>query len=240
MATADASAHAPAADGISVIVIARNASRHLAEALDSIGASTRTAEEVIVVDGGSTDATADIAARYQFVRVLSQQSRGIANAYNEGIAASRHPLIAFLSADDRWMPHKLARQADALRADPTLDLVACHVQHALEPGSASPPGFRASLLDQPVPAYIMESLMVRREVFTRVGGFDPAFAVSEDTDWFARARDAGVRSAMLPQTLVWKRVHDRNSSLNEPAISALLLRALRGTVQRKRAQQSQG
>ena len=81
--------------------------------------------------------------------------------------------------------------------------------------------------------------MVRREVFARVGGFDPAFAVSEDTDWFARARDAGMRSAMLPQTLVWKRVHDRNSSLNEPAINGLLLRALRGTLQRKRAQQGQ-
>ena len=235
--SAAASGSAPAADGISVIVIARNASRHLAESLDSIGASTRRPDEVVLVDGGSTDGTRDIAARYPFVRVLPQQSRGIANAYNEGIAASACPLLAFLSADDRWMPEKLALQEAALRADATLDLVACHVQHALEPGCATPSGFRTALLDAPVPAFIMESLMVRREVFARVGGFDPAFTVSEDTDWFARSRDAGVRSVVLPETLVWKRVHDRNSSLAEPAINGLLLRALRGTVQRKRAQQ---
>ncbi|MES3035472.1 MAG: glycosyltransferase [Gemmatimonadota bacterium] len=230
----------PAADGISVIVIARNAARHLADALDSIAASTLQPREVIVVDGGSPDDTVAIARRYPFVWVVPQRSRGIAEAYNEGIEASTQPLLAFLSADDRWMPDKLARQAASLQADPSLGLVACHVLHALEPGCAPPAGFRLSLLDGPVPAFIMESLMVRRTVFAQVGGFDPAFAVSEDTDWFARTRDAGVRSAVLDETLVWKRVHDANSSLNEPSINGLLLRALRGTLQRKRAQQGQG
>lgn len=219
----------------SVIVIARNAERHLAEALASIAASTRRPSEVVVIDGGSTDATHDIAAGHDFVRVVSQQTVGIANAYNEGIACTAGPLVAFLSADDRWMPEKLERQVAALTADPTLDLVACHVQHALEPGCAIPLGFRASLLDGPVPAFIMESVLVRRGAFARVGGFDPAFSVSEDTDWFARARDAGLRTAVLPETLVWKRVHDRNSSLHDFSINALLLRALRGTLARKRA-----
>lgn len=225
---------AAASTDTSVIVIARNAERHLAEALESIGASTRRPGEVVLVDGGSTDATCDIAARFGFVRIVHQESKGIANAYNEGIANTTGALVAFLSADDRWMPEKLERQVAAFAADPSLDLLACHVQHALEPGCEIPPGFRASLLDAPIPAFIMESVLVRREAFARVGPFDPAFAVSEDTDWFARARDAGLRTAVLPETLVWKRVHDRNSSLNESNINALLLRALRGTLTRKR------
>lgn len=228
------------ASGISTIVIARNAGRHLAEALASIAASTRRPDEVLLVDGGSTDDTCAIAAQFDFVRVVPQQSTGIANAYNEGIAASAFDLVAFLSADDRWMPDKLERQEAAMRADPTLDMVACHVQHALEPGCEPPAGFRTSLLDAPVPAFIMESVLVRRSAFARVGPFDPAFAVSEDTDWFARARDAELHTQVLPEVLVWKRVHDRNSSLNERNINGLLLRALRGTLQRKRANPSAG
>ena len=219
----------------SVIVIARNAERHLAEALGSIAASTCRPGEVVVIDGGSTDATHDIAAGHEFVRVIRQHSVGIANAYNEGIACTAGTLVAFLSADDRWMPDKLERQVAAFEADPALDLVACHVQHVLEPGCAIPSGFRASLLEGPVPAFIMESVLVRRDAFARVGVFDPTFSVSEDTDWFARARDAGLRTAVLPETLVLKRVHERNSSLNESNINALLLRAVRGTLARKRA-----
>ncbi len=218
----------------SVIVIARNAERHIAEALGSIAASTLRPDEVVVVDGDSTDATREIAARFDFVRIVRQQSKGISHAYNEGIASTTGTLIAFLSADDRWMPDKHERQVAAFRGDPTLDMVACHVQHVLEPGCEIPPGFRASLLDAPVPAFIMETVLIRREAFSRVGVFDPALGVSGDTDWFARARDAGLHSSVLPETLVWKRVHDRNSSLNESDINTLLLRAMRGSLARKR------
>ena len=91
------------------------------------------------------------------------------------------------------------------------------------------------ILDRPVPGLVMEALMARKRVFEQVGPFDPSFPVSEDTDWFARARDAGVPMAVLPDVLVRKRVHSANSSLGTPAINALLLRAMRGSIQRKRA-----
>ena len=60
----------------------------------------------------------------------------------------------------------------------------------------------------------MEALVARREAFHRVGPFDPAFSVSNDTDWFARARDQGLAIAVLPETLVTKRVHATNTTLN--------------------------
>lgn len=220
---------------VSAIVIAKNAERHIGEALESIFLSTRRPDEVIVIDGASTDNTRDIALSFSDVRVESQHGTGIAAAYNQGISSTSGELVAFLSADDRWFAEKIARQVAVFELNPLAEIVLCHVEHALESGCQPPPGFRASLLDAPVPGFIMECLMTRRAVFDKVGRFNSAFAVSEDTDWFARARDSNVATIVLPETLVWKRVHDRNSSLNEPQINGLLLRALRASLERKRS-----
>ena len=220
---------------VSAIVIARNAERHIGEALDSIFASTHRPDEVVVIDGASTDGTREVASRFSGVRIEAQQGTGIATAYNQGIDSTTGELIAFLSADDRWHPEKTALQLAAFASNERAEIVLCHVEHALEPGCQPPAGFRTSLLDAPVPGFIMECLMARRAVFNKVGRFNPAFAVSEDTDWFARARDVSVATVVLPETLVWKRVHDRNSSLNEPQINGLLLRALRASLERKRS-----
>src|SRR5262249_21647067 len=154
-----------------------------------------------------------VAREFPGVSVVPQQSSGIANAWNEGIARARSDLLAFLSHDDRWLPDKLARQVAFLAEHPEAELTVTHVQHVLHVGSALPPGFRAELLERPVPGFIMETLVARRSVFTRVGLFDPGFAVGEDTDWFARVRDAGVSVGVLPQTLCCKRVHESNSSM---------------------------
>ena len=76
--------------------------------------------------------------------------------------------------------------------------------------------------------------MARPVLFDRVDGFDPSFEVSEDTDWFARVKDAGIEIGLLPDTLTRKRVHGTNASLNSPKINTLLLRAMRQSIQRKR------
>ncbi|HUQ82056.1 MAG TPA: glycosyltransferase [Gemmatimonadaceae bacterium] len=223
------------ADGVSVILIVRNGERFIGEALDSVRQQSLQPLEVLVIDGQSTDATVEIARAFPGVTIVPQRTLGIANAYNEGIALARGALIAFISHDDRWLPNKLEAQASFLARHPDVMLTVTHVQHVLEYGATPPAGFRVELLDQPVPGLIMETLVVRREVFDRVGLFDPSFPVGEDTDWFARVKDAGVRMAVLPETLVTKRVHGTNASLANPAINTLLLRALRSSIERKRA-----
>jgi glycosyltransferase involved in cell wall biosynthesis len=220
--------------GVSVILIVRNGERFIGEALDSVVAQTLLPSEILVIDGHSTDGTVEIAGRYQAVTVVTQTGTGIANAYNEGIARARYDLIAFISHDDRWMPSKLERQVAALMDAPDALLAFTHVQHVLADGATPPPGFRMSLLDGAVPGFIMETLVARRAAFDIVGLFDPSFAVGEDTDWFARARDAHVPTVVLPETLVVKRVHDSNSSLNYAGMNDLLLKALRQSIARKR------
>ncbi len=222
---------------VSVVLIVRNGETMIGEALASVHRAETKPLEILVIDGHSTDRTAEIAAGFPLVRVIPEAGRGIANAYNQGIAAARGDIVAFISHDDMWTDGKLDKQLSFMRANPELLFTVGMVEHFLE-GDTPPPGFRTELLDRPHPGYIMETLMARKAVFEVVGLFDPNFAVSEDTDWFARARDVGAPSAMLPETLVRKRVHSTNSSLNERNINGLLLRALRNSLERKKAQKA--
>jgi glycosyltransferase involved in cell wall biosynthesis len=219
---------------VSVILVVRDGEELIGEALGSVYSSTIQPQEILVVDGGSTDATVSVAEGFQGVRIVHQQSKGIADAYNEGVAQADGDLIAFISHDDKWLPGKLDRQVPFMEEHPELLLSVTHVQHYLASGASPPPGFRLELLEQPVPGLLMETLMVRPEVFRRVGGFDPSFEVGEDTDWFARVKDAGIEIGVLPETLTRKRVHDSNASLNSPKINQLLLKAMRQSIQRKR------
>jgi glycosyltransferase involved in cell wall biosynthesis len=218
---------------ISVVCIVRNGEAYLEAALRSVFDSTYPVREVVVVDGGSTDRTAEIAVRLG-ARVLSQRSTGIAGAYNEGIAATSGDCVAFISHDDLWHPTKLEKQAAYLMQNPTVQICVCHAQHVLE-GPAAPPGFRKELLERPVPGVIMEALVARRGAFDLVGPFDPALSVSEDTDWFARARDRGLPIAVLPETLVTKRIHSNNATLKAEGFSQQLLGVVRASVARKRS-----
>ena len=109
------------------------------------------------------------------------------------------------------------------------------VKHFLQTGASILPGFRPEPLDKPVTGFIMETLVARKSLFDAIGRFDPGFAVGEDTDWFARAKDAGIVSAVLPQGLVRKRVRGANTSLNVKGGDTLLLRAMRNSVHRKRS-----
>jgi glycosyltransferase involved in cell wall biosynthesis len=220
---------------VSVVLIARNGETMIGAALASVLRSEIKPLEILVIDGHSTDRTAEVAAGFPLVRVIPEAERGIANAYNQGIAAARGDIVAFISHDDMWVDGKLDTQLSYMSAHPDLLFTVGMVEHFLD-GDTTPPGFRRELLDGPHPGYIMETLMARKAAFDTVGLFDPKFPVGEDTDWFARARDIGAPSALLPETLVRKRVHSTNSSLNERNINGLLLRALRNSIERKKTQ----
>ncbi|MCD6393162.1 MAG: glycosyltransferase family 2 protein [Planctomycetes bacterium] len=106
---------------VSVVIPAYNAGEYLGRALDSVLAQTRPAEEIIVVDDGSTDNTADVAQGYgDKVRFIRQENTGASVARNTGIEAATSEWIAFLDADDEWLPQKLKLQTEHLRRNPEL------------------------------------------------------------------------------------------------------------------------
>ncbi len=107
---------------ISVVIAAYNASSTLGRAIQSVLAQTRPADEIIVVDDGSTDSTADTARQFgSRVRVISQSKGGASVARNTGIQNAAGDWIAFLDADDEWLPEKLSLQEEWFKKHPDVD-----------------------------------------------------------------------------------------------------------------------
>lgn len=222
---------------ISTLMAVKNAARFLRTALDSVMAQTLAPAEIVLVDGGSTDDTTNIALGYPGVRLIQESGRGYASAWNDGILASTGRLIAFLDSDDRWAPDKLRLQVDALAADPEARCAIGHVSFFADPDRPLPPSFRPELLQQPHVAYMPGALLADRTLFDDVGLFDPTWTIANDIDWFAQLKDRGDRMAIVPEVLLHKRVHDQNVSYltaRSPIINAEMIRVLRQSIHRQR------
>lgn len=216
---------------VSVIVPAYQAGAYIEQALDSALAQDHEAVELIVVDDGSTDRTAEIAAAYP-VQLLRQRRGGPAAARNSGLAVATGQLITILDADDLWPSDRLSRQVTHLAAHPEQGIVLGLAEVFLSPGESRPahdPGFAEGERVAGHPA----TMLARREVFDVVGPFDETLGVSEDIDWLARASDAGIRAGRIDRTLLYYRIHALNTSRNTQANHAATLRVLRASVHRK-------
>ena len=220
---------------VSVIIVVKNGARFLGEAIDSVFVQNYQPLELIVVDGHSVDATAEIAQAYPGVRYLLQRTSGIAQAYNEGIEAAQGEYIAFLSHDDRWAPDKLHKQIGFMEEHKEVQYTVTRGRFFLEPGCVYPPGLPAARVQGEPMLYVMETLVARRVLFPLVGRFDPRLSTAEDVDWFARANDLGISKGVVDEVLLDKRLHDQNLSAYAQGNGRNLLVALRRSIQRKQA-----
>ncbi|HEX2022057.1 MAG TPA: glycosyltransferase [Candidatus Thermoplasmatota archaeon] len=222
------SAHRP--PRVSVVCPAYNAERHVARAVDSaLGQSFRDLE-VVVVDDGSTDGTAGVLAGYgEPVRVVRQENRGAYAARNAGLRAARGSLIAFLDADDRWMPDKLARQVALLDERPRAALVFSDGIVVDRSGrrpprtffAAAPPSrgmaFRRLLRRNFIP---QSSVVVRAEILRRVGPFPETRLAADYLQWLKVSRLHEIDFVDAP--LFEYEVHEANISRRKGAQYASL------------------
>lgn len=225
---------------VSCIIPVFNGADFLAEAVTSVLAQTYPALEVVIVDDGSTDETPRVAASFgERVRYLRQDNAGPAVARNTGLGEARGELVAFLDADDRWHETKLARQAAVLEAQPELDYVVALVQNVWsDAAEAEREQVRDHPRSKPIPGFVTGTLLARRAVFDRVGGFAPERFHTDATEWFLRARAAGARESVVPEVLLYRRMHDRNRSVEMSAVSTEeFLRLLKTSLDQRRAVQ---
>jgi glycosyltransferase involved in cell wall biosynthesis len=217
---------------VSVVVPVYNGERFLAAALDSIFAQDYRPLEVIVVDDGSVDGTAEIAKSYQEVRYIYQANQGHGKAKNAGLAAASGEFIAFLDADDLWAPHKLSAQIGYLLDHPDIPYVSAKMRNFIEPGTRPPK--RKDLLVTESATMIVGALTARKSAFKVVGDFDPSYRVANDTDWFFRAKQAGMPLTVLPEVLLYRRLHDSNQSYETGPMASEFLRAVKSSIERLR------
>lgn len=204
---------------VSVVIPAYNAAPYVVGALDSVLAQTFRDFEVLVVDDGSTDGTAELVVAYgNDVRCIRQSNSGVAAARNRGIEASRGRYVAFLDADDMWLRDKLARQLTALRERPSAR--ACYTAFAFSDENLVPSWVqrsrrRASLVDDLLllgnVVGTPSTVICERDLVLEVGGFDPALSLGADWDLWLRLA-LRTEFAYIDEPLVRYRIHGANMS----------------------------
>jgi glycosyltransferase involved in cell wall biosynthesis len=186
---------------ISVVIPAYNAEGCVARAIDSVLAQTLPVDEIIVVDDGSRDATSDVAGRFgDPVRVLRQTNAGPAAARNHGVREARCEWIAFLDADDAWLPTKLECQAVHL-GDARTGVVHCYVVNVDEKFCYDGEQTFERLWRQNVIG--TSTAIVRKAAWESVGGFheDRQLMGVEDYHFWLRVAADGWRIAVCREEL---------------------------------------
>ncbi|MGA7871157.1 MAG: glycosyltransferase family A protein [Candidatus Binatus sp.] len=218
---------------VSVIIPTYNRCAMLREAIDSVLAQTSRAFELIVVDDGSTDGTAEQLTRFdKTIRIERIEHRGPAAARNRGVAIARGPLIAFLDSDDLWSPTKLERQFAFMRANPGCAISQTNeiwirngrrvnpgLRHRKRAGDIFIDSLRTCLIS-------MSSVMMRTELFRSLGGFDEIMTAAEDYDLWLRIL-IDHEAYLLDEPLVTRRGgHHDQTSATTPALDRFRILAL--------------
>jgi len=221
---------------ISVVIPAHNSGPHLRPTLDSVLAQTYRPLEVIVVDDGSADGTPETVESYgPPVVLLRQQRRGHPAARNAGIRAASGEFLSFLDHDDLWTPEKLSRQMECFRLDPDLDLVFGHIRNFFSAELTEEERAELRVPLEPLPGLLQGSMLAKKASFERVGLFEEAHTIGDFIDWYGRASIAGLRTHMLPDTVLHRRIHRLNHQrVYRGDLRAGYLRAVRELLVRRR------
>jgi glycosyltransferase involved in cell wall biosynthesis len=191
---------------VSVIVAALDARDALSRLCAACVPLAAAGVELVVVDGGSGDGSEQVVATVPGARWLSEPDTGIADAWNKALRLATGDWLLFAGADDRLGPPDAWRRTlhllDGL--PPDVSLVALPVTVVSPRGSqlarAEPPPEAGVSRRQAVEAVPHQGLFARREVFARVGGFDPSFRLAADYDWLLRAVFGGEGLVVRPET----------------------------------------
>ena len=203
---------------VSVLMPVYNGLPYLTEALDSLLAQTFQNFEIVAVNDGSTDGSAEVLAAYasrdeRVVVVTNEENIGLPRTLNKGLEECRAALVARADADDRYRKDRLEKQAAFLDAHPEVGLLSCWVQKIKADGEYF------SLVRFPtedgeirvrelfVNSFSHPGVMFRRDLVRDIGGYDPKYWTSEDADLWARIRPL-MKSANLAEPLIFYRKHE--------------------------------
>jgi glycosyltransferase involved in cell wall biosynthesis len=219
---------------ISVIIPAFNAAATLAEALSSVLNQTRPPDEIIVINDGSTDATAEIARATPGVLLLQQVNSGVASAMNLGLMSTQCDLVAFLDADDMWMPGCLEIHKRNLFGSQSFSAsVGCFVEFVCP--SASPIEAARYRPRPTQPGWFAGATVQPRANFTHVGSFNSSLRAGAWIDWVDRARRAGVSFNVLDELVLRRRLRPGSLSTRHEVMSQSLIEVARLALARRRA-----
>lgn len=219
---------------ISIILPVYNGEAYLAEAIESVLNQKYKPIEIIVVDDGSTDKSAEIVKRYSELKYFFQTNKGTASARNLGIQKANSSFLAFLDQDDLWVEKKLELQVKAFMRNPETDIVYGYVKQFLSldiDESLKQKIFCPSL---PMPGYLPSAMLIKKEAFLRVGLFDSAWQIGEWANWYVRSSELKLNILMLPDLIALRRLHSSNKGVIQRQSLNEYIRILKTSLDRRR------
>ncbi|HXG85360.1 MAG TPA: glycosyltransferase [Pyrinomonadaceae bacterium] len=225
---------------VSVVISSYNYAHFIGETIQSVLNQTYPAHEIIIVDDGSTDNSAEVIQAFgERVKFVRQQNQGVCVARNRGAEMATGDILAFLDSDDIWLPNKLEKQVAAFLADDEVGIVSCGIRHFDKEGKtiAEYVDGRSGWCDKDILLYrepVLNStasvIAVRRDIFRRVGGFDEQreLFAAEDRELCYRVGKAS-KLAFIPEILVDYRIHGKNGHLNILQMERALIKAYEKT-----------
>ena len=205
---------------VSVVIPCHNSTSFVGDAIESALEQTIAPHEILVIDDGSSDHPEEVFSRYDGrIRIITQKNAGVSAARNRGIREATGKLIAFLDADDRWLPHKLARQLEYLSAHPDVALVHTDLLTWISASGEKTyvPKGRERFQGKCYEKFFFEcrvltsTVLVRKTCLEDVGLFDDKINTAEDLDlWLRLARRWSF--GFISEPLVLYRKHDSNVS----------------------------
>ncbi|HEX2044489.1 MAG TPA: glycosyltransferase [Gaiellaceae bacterium] len=237
-----------AAPTFTIAMAARDAAATIDAAIRSVLAQTRPDFELVVVDDGSADGTAQVVERFLGdgrVSLVRTEHRGAAAARNEAVAAGSGRYVSMLDSDDLWLPTYLESMDATLRASPRAGLAytdawvlddatrrfqrvtAMHYQDPPDPAPDDPAAFLAHLVER---NFVFTSATVPRDVFEEAGGFDARLDACEDYELWLRIVSRGRRAVRAPGILAVYRRRRGSVSDDEERMLAAMARVLRLTA----------
>lgn len=223
---------------LSAIIPVHNGAQYLAEAIISCLRQSIPAQEIIVVDDGSTDDTAKVAERFgDQVIYIHQEWSGASTALNTGIARSHGEYLAFLDHDDLWNPEKTTRQLAQLQDRAALEAVFGYVEQFVSPELSTTLTNQVRIPPAPQPGIQISAMLIRRTAWERIGPFTGGKDAFAFPRWYAEAVEKKLEIEILSDVVSRRRVHHSNyaraqrNELNEQLLGLMrekIIRARRG------------
>lgn len=226
---------------VSIILPVYNGQKYLSESIESVLNQTYKNFELIIIDDGSTDRSAEIIKSYESNKIhyIFSVNGGTASARNLGIRSANGSMLAFLDQDDLWIYSKLQKQVQELSNSIGPKVVFGMVQQFL--ASDLPIEFKNRFRCQqnPIPGHMPSAMLIETETFhNKVGFFDLRWKLGEWADWFMRFIQSEIPSVMLPDVVVRRRIHSSNKGVTMSGMRKEYIRLLKAGIDRKRAASS--
>jgi GT2 family glycosyltransferase len=220
---------------VSVIIPVYNGEKFLAQAINNVIAQNYHPLEIIVVDDGSTDETAQIAAQFkEVIQYIYQENNGPATARNRGIKLAKGEVIAFLDVDDLWSENKLKIQVNYLINHPDIALVQGLIQQRKITGFTEENKPIFVNVHEPYNYINIGSAIYRKSVFDHIGLFDERMKFCEDVDWFFRAWENNISKFVLKEVTLFYQKHNHNMTKDKKIVELGLLRVFKRHLDRNR------